>query len=187
METGRGGRDGAFVAGKDALKVLEIARLRLAADEAGHGSLAQGIQIFLKLFVVAVVEEAQRAAAARRVVDHLGHDRVVFAKVELVANAYLAGGVDEHVPQAQLAVELAEQKHLDARARLFLVAIEAGGKHLGVIEYKNVMLVEIIEHLLEHLVFDVSRLPVEHHHAALVAVGRGIFRNLLLGELELEL
>ena len=68
------------------------------------------------------------------VVDHFGYQQVVVAEVELVADADLAGRIDQYVPQAQLAVEFAQQEDFDFGARFLLVAVQTGGENLRVVE-----------------------------------------------------
>ncbi len=129
----------------------------------------------------AVVEKAQSAAARCGVVDYLGHERAVFAEVELVADTYLAGRLDEHVPELVVGVELAQEEYLDAGAGLLLVAVEQGRKYLSVIEYHHVALVVISQDILEGLVLDFAGTAVYHHQAALVALGSRVLRNQFVG------
>ena len=181
------GGDGALGAGEYALEALQVLGFGLAAHETGHGRLAESVERALELVVVAVVEKAQGASAAGGVVYDLGYDGVVLAEVEFVADADFSRGVYEHIPQAQFLIELAQEKHLDTRAGFLLVAVETGGEYLGVVENKDIVLVEVVEHFLEHLVLYLAGLAVEHHHAAFVAMGGGILGNLVLGKFEFEL
>ena len=187
VQAGGGRGHGAFVAGEDALEALHVFGFALAADEAGDGRLAEVVERFLELVVVAVVEEAERASAARGIVDYLCHDGVVLTEIQLVADADFAGRVYQHVPEAELLVQFAQEEHLDACPRLLLVAVESGGEDLRVVEDKNVVLVEEREDVLEHEVLEVSALAVEHHHARLVAMRSRVLRNLFFGEFEFKL
>ena len=187
VHAGGGGGDCAFVFGKYALEAFQVFRLALAAYETGDRGFAEGVERTLELIVVAVVEEAERAAAARGVVDDFRHNGVVLAEIELIANSDFTRGVYEHVPQAQFLIELTQQEHLDACAGFLLVAVEACGEDLGVVEHEDVVLVEEVEDILEHAVFNLARLAVEHHHAAFVSMRRGILGNLLLRQVELKL
>ena len=136
-----------------------------------------------------VVEESQRAAATGGIVDHLGHHRSVVLEEQLVADTDLTGGLYEDIPQAQVGIELAQQEHLDLGVSLLLRAIEARGEHLGIVEDKGVMLVEVVEDVAEveihgvalgilqlvaFIVFlrhlNLATLAVNHHQAALVAM-----------------
>ena len=137
--------------------------------------------------MVAVVEEAEGAATRSGVVDDFRHDGVVLTEIEFVADTDFAGRVYKHIPQAQVAVEFAQQEHFDARTGLLFVAIKTRRKHLRVVEHKDVVLIEVFEEILEHAVFDFARFAVEHHHAAFIAMGGGILGNLFLRELVFEL
>jgi len=138
--------------------------------------------------VVAVVEETEGATATGGVVDDFGHHGVVFTEIELVADANLAGWVDEDVPQAQLGIELAKEEDFDAGTGLFLVAIEASGEDLGVVEHKNVLFIEIIEYVGELLaVLNNAALGMDHHETTVVAIGGGILRYALFRKFVVEL
>ena len=84
-------------------------------------------------------------------------------------------------------VQFAKQKHFDAGSCFFLTSIEAGGKHLCVVENKKVVRLEVAQNVAELLVLNFSRLAVEHHHTAIVAMRVRIRSYLLLREVELEL
>lgn len=172
---------------KDALEALKVLGFAFAAYKAWYGRLAQGVERAFELVVVAVVEEAQCASAAGSVVNDFGHDGVVVAKVELVAYTYFACGVDEHVPQAQLLVEFAQQEHFDACTGFLFIAVESRGEHLCVVEHEHVVGAVKAEYVFEHEVLYVACGAVEHHHAAFVAVGGRVLGYALLRELELEL
>ena len=175
VHAGRRGSHGPFVAGEDGLVALGILGLDLFAHPARQGRLAQLEERRLELVVGAVEEEAQRAAARGGVVDDLGHQQVVVAEVELVADADFARRVDQHVPQPQLAVELAQQEDFDFGPRLLLVAVEAGREDLRVVEDEEVLLLEVVENILEDAVLDGTLRAVDDHQPRLVAVLRRIF------------
>ena len=60
------------MAREDALKTLQVFGFGRALNHfARQGRFAQRVERFLELFVFPVIEEAQRAAAAGGVVDHL--------------------------------------------------------------------------------------------------------------------
>ena len=153
-----------------------------------------------------VIEESQGASTAGSVVDHLGHHGTIVLEEEFVADTDLTGWLHEHIPQTQVGVQLAQQEHLDLGISLLLGAIETGGEHLGVVEDKGIVLVEIVEDVTEVevngialfveeifavLVFlrhlDTSALTVEHHEAALIAVVGRFQCNLLFGQFKLKL
>jgi len=188
VESGRGSGDCAFVAGEDALETFQVFGLGRALDDfVREWRFAQAVERLLELVVIAVIKEAQCASAAGGVVDHLGHDRIVLAEIEFVADADLASGVHEHIPEALFAIQFAQQKDFDARSRFFLTAIETGGKNLRVVEHKHVLIVEVFEEIFEFAVFDFARFAVQHEHAALVTVFGGIFCDEFFGEFELKL
>ena len=163
VQTGGGSHHGAFLAGEDGLVTLGVLGFGVAGDVVGQGRVALVVQVFLELVVVAVIEETQGAAARGGIVDDLGHHRVVKPEVELVADANLAGGLHEHIPQLVVGIEFAQQEHLDTCSRLLLVAEEFGGEDLGVVEYKQVMGVEVVKYVLEHFMFNLVALLVEYH------------------------
>ena len=190
VQTRRRGSDGSLVLGIDSLEVLHVVGLGRAAvhDVAGQRSLAQVEQLALELIVRAVVEESQRATAARGVVDHLGHHWPVVVEEQLVADAYLAGRLHQHVPEAQLLVQLAQQEHLNLRVGLLLRAVQTGGEHLRVVEDEGVALVEVVADVAEgHVLIRVgSRLvlleevypiafPVDDHEPALVSAVNALY------------
>ena len=154
----------------------------------------------------AVVKETQGASAAGGVVDHFCHHRSALIEKQLVADAYLAGWLHENVPQSHLFVEFTKQEHFYLGVGSLLCAVEAGGKHLGVVEDEGVALVEIVEHIaeiqillvtlrvserlailvgLEHL--DGLRLFVQHHQSAFVAMERRVQSDQFVAKLEFEL
>ena len=143
----------------------------------------------------AVVEETQRAPATGGVVDDLSHHRTILLEEQLVADTYLTGRLDKHVPQAQLRVELAQQEHLNLGIGLLLGAIKTGGEHLGVVEDEGIALVEEIHQVaerqvligivaigvfLEHL-YGLA-FAVNDHQSRLVAVIDTLHRSVLVLE-----
>lgn len=75
------------------------------------------------------------------------------------------GRLNEHVPELVFCIEFAQQKYFYPCTGLLLVAVEACGKYLGVIEYKKVAVIEIVDYLLENTVFYFAGSAVEHHQA----------------------
>ena len=130
-----------------------------------------------------VIEETQRTATAGGVVNHLSNHRTFFVEEQLVTNTNLTGWLYQHIPQAQLLVELTQQEHLNLRIGFLLSTKETGRKHLCIVEHKDVALVEVVDDILEGQVvgsiITVSiflehvnglTLTVYHHQAALVAM-----------------
>ena len=130
-----------------------------------------------------VVEEAQRTTAACSVVDDLSHHCARLVEEELVAYTNLTCRLNEHVPEAHLLIEFAQQEHLNLCICLLLCAIEARRKHLSVVEDECIVLVEVVEYVAEVEVFALDglavgillihvnslRFLVQNHQTALVA------------------
>ena len=104
-----------------------------------------------------VVEETKRTSTTGGIVDDLSHHRSVIFEEELVANTNLARWLYKHIPQTEFLIELAEQEHLDLCVGLLLRPIQTGRKHLCVIEYKRVVLIEVVEDVTE---IEIDRLSV---------------------------
>ena len=68
-----------------------------------------------------------------------------------------------------------------------LVAVEACGKHLSVVEHHHVAIVEVVEHLAEDAGCDFAGAAVDHQKAGFVALFYRVFCYQLFGELKLEL
>ena len=134
MHAGCRGGYGALFAGENSLVAFGVFRLDLFAHPLGQRGFAQLEEGLLEFFVRAVEQEPERASPRGGVVDHFGYQQVVVAEVELVADADLAGRIDQYVPQAQLAVEFAQQEDFDFGARFLLVAVQTGGENLRVVE-----------------------------------------------------
>ena len=183
VHAGRRGGNGAFVLGEDRLVALGVLGFDLVAHPFGQRCLAQAEKRLLELLVGAVEQEAQRAPARGRIVDHLGHQQVVIAEVEFVADADLAGRVDQHVPEPQFAVQFAQQENLDLGTRLLLVAVEACWEDFGVVEYEEVFFVEVFDDVFENTVFDSAFGAVDDHQARIVPVFRRVFRQHFGGEI----
>ena len=76
-----------------------------------------------------------------------------------------------------LLVQLAEQEDFDFGAGFLLVAVEAGGEDLGVVEDHHVLLLEVVDDVLEDAVLDFARFAVDDHQTRFVAVFGRIFRQ----------
>ena len=74
-------------------------------------------------------------------------------------------------------VEFPEEENFDFRSRLLLVAAEAGGEDLGIVEDEQVVWIAVIYDVLEDFVLDLAGILVKDHHTAFVAVLGGIFRD----------
>ncbi len=181
-------RHGSLVARKDGLETFGVVRFYGTVDDAvGQRRFAQRIKSLLELIVRTVVKEAKRTPARSGVVDNLRHHGVVIAEVELIADTYLTGRVHQYIPQPELFVQLAQQKHFNARTGLLLISVEAGGENLGIVEDEHILVIKIVQNILEHLVLNLTRLAVQHQQTRLVPVLRGVQSYLLFGKLEFEL
>ena len=117
-----------------------------------------------------VVEESERTSATGGIVNDLRHHRTVLLEEELVADTDLTGGLHEHIPQAQLLVELAQQEHLNLGIGLLLGTVQTGGEHLRIVEDKGIVLVEVVEHIAEVEEYGLSLL-VFHILSVLIFLG----------------
>ena len=175
VHAGRRGRHGALFLGEDRLVAFGVLGFDLLAHPFRQGRFAQREERLLELLVGAVEQEAQRAAARGGVVDHLGHQQVVVAEIEFVADADLARRVHQHVPQPQFAVQFAQQEDLDLGAGLLLVAVEARREDLGIVEDEQILFVEVLDDVLENAVFDGPFGAVDDHQPGFVAVVGRVF------------
>ena len=171
MQACRRSRYSTFVAGKDRLETFRILRFHGTVDDAvRQRRLTQSVQCLLELVVRPVIQKTKGTSARSGIVNHLGYHRVIFTEIEFVADTDFAGRVYQHVPQAQLLIQLTQQKYLDTCTGFFLVAVQPGGKHLRIIKDKYILIIEIIQNILEHTVFDFARLSVQYHQARLISI-----------------
>ena len=189
MESCRGSRDSPFVTGKDTLETLHVLWFgRTLHYMFGQRSLAKRIQGGLELVVRPVVQETERTPARRRIVDDFCHHGIIFTEVQLVTYTDLTGRVDQHIPQAQVLIQLPQQEHFDTCTRLFLVAIKAGWEHLSIIEDKHILVVEIVKDVFKVLaMLDIPAFLVQHHQTGFVTMARRILGNLFFRQFEFEL
>ena len=118
-----------------------------------------------------VVEESEGTSTAGGIVNDLSHHRTILLKEELITDTDLTGRLHEHVPQTQFLVEFTQQEHLDLGISLLLGTIQTGRKHLGIVEDKGIVLVEIVEHIAE-VEEDGFPLLVEQILSVLIFLGR---------------
>ena len=179
VEAGGGGAHGPFVGGKDGLVVLYVLRSGLFLHPFRHIGLSQAEEGFLEILVGAIEEETEGTAAGGSVVNHFRHQGLVLPEVQFVADADFAGGVHNHVPQALFPVEFPQQEHHDIGPGFFLLAVQAGGENLGVVEDKDVS--------LEQTVFNIPVLLVEDHQAGFVAPAGRFLRYAVGRKFKVEL
>ena len=160
--------------GENRLITLGILRLNLLTHPAWQRSLAQTEERLLELLVRTVEEESQRTSTRSGVVDHLGTQNIVLAEVELVTNTDFTRRIDQHVPQSQLAIQLAEQENLDLGSRLLLVTVEACREHLRIVKDKAIALIEVVKDILERAMLDLLRVAMHDNHTRIVSMCRRI-------------
>ena len=142
-----------------------------------------------------VIEETQRASTAGGIVDDLSHHGAVLVEEKLVADTDLSCRLYQHVPQSQFLVQFSQQEHLNLCIGLFLGTIETGWEHLGVIQYHDIAIVEIVDDmaegqetvgvvaffvLLEHV--DGLTLAVQHHQSTFITTINFLYRTVFVVE-----
>ena len=160
---------------EDGLISLGVFGFDLFADPPGQGGLPEGEERLFELLVGSVEEEPEGSSPGGGVVDDLGDEQVVVSEVEFVSDSDLSGGVDEHVPEPEFAVEFAEEEYFDFGTGFLLVSVEASGEYLGVVEYEEVLFVEIFDDVLENAVFDGTFRAVDDHQTGFVPIFGRIF------------
>ena len=165
VSTRRGSCYGTLVLSEDGLVALGVDLLDLLAYPARQGSFALLVERLLELVVVAVEQETQRTTARSGVVDHLSHQQVVIAEIELVTDTDFTCRIYQHVPQTLFAVELTQQEDLDLCSGLLLVAIEACGENFGIVEDEDVVRIEVLDYIFESSVFDRTGCAIDDHQA----------------------
>ena len=174
---------------ENGLEVLCILRKNVTSENFfWYGRLAKSIKRPLELLVGTVVKETKGTAAAGGVVDDLCHHRFVFAEIKFVADTYLAGRVDQHIPKAHLSIELAQQEDLYLGTSFLLVAVKACRKDLGVVEYEDILFVEVIDDIAEGIMmFNNTSLGMYDHEATIVAERCRFLCDAVFWKLVLEL
>ena len=99
----------------------------------------------------------KRSVRPRLVVLSMTSAERPLGEVEAVADADLARGVHEGVPEAVLGVELAQQEGLDLRARLLLLAREARREDHRVVGDEDVAGAEVLGQVRDRAVLDRPR------------------------------
>ena len=187
VQAGGRGADGPFMGGEDGLVILHVFGGGLFLHPFRDVGLTQAEEGLLEVFVTAVEQEAQGPAAGGGVVDHFRHQRLVLSEVEFVADTDFPGGVHDDVPQALLAVEFPEEEDHDVGPRFLLLAVQAGGEDLGVVQDEDVSFAEVVDDILEEAVLDFTGVFVQDHEAGLVTPAGGLLGNPVLGKFEVEL
>ena len=86
-----------------------------------------------------------------------------------------------------LCVEFAEQRHFDTRTGFIFFAVEFGGENLGIVKHEEVAFVEVVDHVAEHFMLDVSCFTVDDHQACFVAFFCRVKCDKFFGQFEFEL
>jgi len=159
----------------------------LSLDAPWKGCFPQGIKGIFEVLMAAIKQKAQSASPGCRVVNDFGHHRFVFTEIKFVADTNFTGRIDQHIPKTEFFVEFSEQEHFNLSTRFLLVAVQASGKHFGIVEDEYILFVEILCNFFEYTVFNRTGSPVEHHQPGFVPVGRRILGDQLFRQLELEL
>ena len=111
------------------------------------------------------------------------YQQVVVAEVKLVADADFSCRVNQHVPQAQLAVEFAQQEDFDLGARFLLVAVrDRAGKTFVSLKMNRSFSSKYSMISLKMRVFDGALGTIDHHQAGFVPVFGRVFRQQVGGE-----
>ena len=208
MESRCGCRHSTLILGKETLEIVHILRSGRATiyNVMRQRGLTQGKEFTFELIVGTVIEETERTAAARRIVDDFCHHRSAVVEEQFVTDTDLTGRLHKHIPQAHLLIEFTQQEHLYLGIGLFLRTIETSRKHLRIIEHERIALVEMIQHVAEVKIHGIPlfvfqrfsvfiglkhvyllRLTVQNHQFAFVPMERRIQCNLLLGQFEFKL
>ena len=128
-------------------------------------------------------------AALENLCDHRCQKRLtVFALAEYNGSTGLqaSAGVHERLPMVERT--LAQKDHLDVRVPLaHLRAVKPRGNHLRVIYDHNVAGVQHINYIMEDMVPDPARFPVDRHQARHVPHLARVLRYQLLGQVVPEI
>ena len=93
--------------GEEGLIALCVVAVGAAVHILGQGRFAHSVEEFAELFLRAIEEEAQGTATRGGVVDDFGHELIVLAEVELIADTDLTCWVDDDVPELEGGIEFA--------------------------------------------------------------------------------
>jgi hypothetical protein len=67
------------------------------------------------------------------------------------------------------------------------LAVHAGGKHFGVVYNKHIILIENVEHIMKHAVFDFSFFGIDYQQSRLVTGFQGLLSYEFLWKLIFKL
>ena len=187
MQTGGRSAYGALVSGENGLVVLYVFGSGLLFYPFGNIGFTKGEKGLLEILVRAVEEETQGASSGGCIVDDFGHKGLILTEIQLVADTYFPCRIHDDIPESLFAVKLPQEENHDVGPGLFLLAVEAGGEDLRVIEDEYVTFSEIVDDVLEQAVLDFAGVLVENHKAGLIPPLGGILGDAFLREFEVEL
>ena len=95
-----------------------------------------------------------------------------------------AAGADKRLPVRGVAA--AEQQYLHRHAGILLDAKQAGGDHLGLVDDQGIAGVEVVDDIVEVLMFDLPAVPVVNQQAAVVPGFHGGLGDQLFGKVIVE-
>ena len=84
-------------------------------------------------------------------------------------------------------IQLTQQENLNQRIRLLLMRPQTRREHLRIIEYEQVILIEILHQVGDLLMLYLARLAMQHQHACLVAIRSRKLSNQFFRQFELKL
>src|SRR4030042_342102 len=99
MQSCSGSCNSSFMLCKNCLVSFIVLRLHRPVYEFRKRCLTQIVKRLLELLIGAVKKEPECPAPGCCVVNHLGNQQIVFPEIELIANPYLPGRINQHTPQ----------------------------------------------------------------------------------------
>ena len=167
VHTRSGRSHSTFVLGIYRLVAFFIFFFRLALDVFRQWCFAQYIQHVPELLLRTIKKETDGTATRCSIIYYFCYQLVIITKVQLVANAYLTRRIYDHIPQVVGLIQFAQQEHFYFGPGLFLTAIQAGRKNLGIVHHHYIFIVEIAQNIFEHFVLYFAAIAMHHHQTAL--------------------
>ena len=115
------------------------------------------------------------------------HEVLLLAKIEFVAHANFTCGIYDYIPEAVGPVQFAKKKYFNLGACFFFTAIHPGRKYLSVVDSENILVVKIIQDVPEMLVFDLTRVAMNNHHAGVFTFFGGVLGDKIKRQVETKL
>ena len=179
MEAGGGSGGGAFLLRVYGLVTVRVGELFVDIGRQGH--FAQPVQHFFKDTVA--METDDPSADLFHVIQHLTAEQPVPEGTD-GSGAEPAAGTDKRLPVRGAAA--AEQQYLHRHAGILLDAKQAGGDHLGLVDDQGIAGVEVVDDIVEVLMFDLPAVPVVNQQAAVVPGFHGGLGDQLFGKVIVE-